>query len=112
LAPAATGETPGVHVQQRTLFPAKCKEAGKKLRHACRRLKLKRFKQRELLAMLIKRLYDAGVPVKRNALCQGHRDGGRLIQEVYTEVFCDTDKAAEEADLAKVGASFLKVVAK
>jgi len=50
------------------------------------------------------------VPVKRIALWQRHRDGGRLIQEVYTEVFCDTDKAAEQADLAKVGASFLKVV--
>lgn len=97
---------------EQTLFPPKCAEAGKKLRHSCRRLKLKRFKQRELRAMLIKRLYDASVPVKRIALWQGHRDGGRLIQEVYTEVFCDTDKAAEQADLAKIGASFLKVVAK
>lgn len=95
--------------KEQPLFPQKCRDAGKKLRHACRRLKLKRFKQRELRAMLIKRLYDAGVPVKRIALWQGHRDGGQLIQTVYTEVFCDTDKAAEQADLAKVGASFLKV---
>jgi integrase len=94
---------------EQALFPEKCAEAGKKLRHACRRLKLKRFKQRELRAMLIRRLYDAGVPVKRIALWQGHRDGGQLIQTVYTEVFCDTDKAAELADLAKVGISHLKL---
>ena len=77
-------------------------EAGKKLRHACRRLGYKRFTQRGLRAMLIKRLYDAVVPVKRIALWQGHRDGGRLIMEVYTEVFCDTDAAAERADLARL----------
>ena len=31
-----------------------------------------------------------------------------LIQGVYAEVFCDTDKAAEQADLAKVGSQLLK----
>jgi integrase len=94
---------------EQRLFHLQAHEAGRRLRLACRSLGLKHFTQRGLRAMLIKRLYDSGVPVKRIALWQGHRDGGRLIQEVYTEVFCDTDAAAEQADLAKVGASFLKV---
>jgi integrase len=78
-------------------------DASKALRAACDRLELMRFTQRGLRAMVIKRLYDAGVPAKRIALWQGHRDGGKLIQEIYTEVFCDTDAAAEKADLALVG---------
>jgi integrase len=80
-------------------------QAGQSLTRACRRLGLRPFTQRGLRAMLIKRLYDAGVPVKRIALWQGHGDGGRLIQEVYTEVFSDQDRDAELADLAKVGGS-------
>jgi len=72
------------------------------LRNACKRLELPHFTQRNLRAMCIKRLYDAGVPVKRIALWQGHSDGGKLIQQIYTEVFCDTDAAAEAADLALV----------
>lgn len=78
-------------------------EAGKTLRRACNALSFPRFTQRGLRAMLIKRLYDAGVPVKRIAQWQGHQDGGKMIQEIYTEVFCDTDAAAENADLEKVG---------
>lgn len=89
-------------------------DADKRLLKACRRLgytyrndkgKLtSKFTPRSLRAMLIKRLHVAGVPVKRIALWQGHRDGGRLIMEVYTEVFCDTDAAAERADLARLAA--------
>jgi integrase len=92
-------------------------DAGKALRRACRRLGLvegkqrPKFTQRSLRAMLIKRLYDAGIPVKRIALWQGHRDGGKLIQEVYTEVFCDTDQAAEDADLARIGAVNMESIA-
>jgi integrase len=79
--------------------------AHRHLSRACDRLGYKHFTQRGLRAMLIKRLYDAGVPVKRIAAWQGHSDGGALIQNVYTEVFCDNDAAAEAADLAKVGGS-------
>jgi len=79
------------------------REAGEELRQACDRLGYKRFTQRGLRAMRIKRWYDDGVPVKRIALWQGHTDGGKLIMETYTEVFCDTDAAAERADLERVG---------
>lgn len=78
-------------------------DAGRALSAACDRLGLTHFTQRGLRAMLIKRLYDSGVPIKRIAQWQGHRDGGKLIMEVYTEVFSDLDDAAEEADLARVG---------
>jgi integrase len=67
---------------------------------ACRKLGFPHFTQRNLRAMLIKRLHDEGIPAKQIALWQGHTDGGVLIQQVYTEVFCDSDRAAEEAYLA------------
>lgn len=87
-------------------------DAKKALRGACKRLKIHQFTQRNLRAMCIKRLYDAGVPVKRIALWQGHSDGGQLIQQVYTEVFSDNDAAAEAADLAllKPNANGRKIV--
>lgn len=78
------------------------KDAGIALARACKRLGFPHFTQRNLRAMLIKRLYDAGISIKRIALWQGHSDGGKLIQEVYTEVFCDTDAAEETAALALV----------
>ena len=78
-------------------------ESGKALSAACKRLEITHFTPRGLRAMLIKRLYDAGVPIKRIALWQGHRDGGHLIQTTYTEVFSDLDEAAEQADLARIG---------
>lgn len=80
----------------------KITDAKKALRNACKRLKLHSFTQRNLRAMCIKRLYDAGVPVKQIAIWQGHSDGGKLIQEVYSEVFCDSDAAAEKANIALV----------
>jgi integrase len=85
-------------------------EPGVPLRAACLRLGITHFSPRNLRAMLIKRLYDAGVPVKRIALWQGHTDGGRLIQQVYTEVFCDSDAAAEQADLARIGSGAIRVL--
>lgn len=85
-------------------------DCGVALREACARLGLTRFTQRGFRAMLIKRLYDAGVPVKRIALWQGHRDGGKLIMTTYTEVFCDTDAAAEQADLARIGSGAIRVL--
>jgi integrase len=77
-------------------------DCGNALTRACARLNFPAFTQRNLRAMNVKRLYDAGVPVKRIALWQGHNDGGKLIQQIYTEVFCDNDAAAEAADLALV----------
>jgi integrase len=76
--------------------------AARALTNACKRLGSHRFTQRNLRAMCIKRLYDLRVPVKRIGEWQGQSDGGKLIQETYTEVFCDNDAAAEAADLALV----------
>jgi hypothetical protein len=51
--------------------------------------------------MLIRRLHDAGINHKRIAEWQGHQDGGKLILQIYTEVFADSDAASEQADLAR-----------
>lgn len=78
------------------------RDGKKALGAACRRLGLPHFTQRNLRAMCIKRLYDAGVSPKQIGKWQGHSDGGVLVQNTYTEVFCDNDVAAEEANLALV----------
>jgi hypothetical protein len=80
------------------------------LASACRNLGLPRFTQRNLRAMLIKRLHDMKIPAKQIALWQGHTDGGVLIQTIYTEVFCDSDAAGERAYLDSLEAAPGKVL--
>jgi integrase len=78
------------------------RDCGKALEGACHRLDLPHFSQRNLRAMLIKRLHDGGLSHKRIAEWQGHRDGGKLILETYTEVFADSDASSEQADLERM----------
>jgi integrase len=73
----------------------------KALMNACKRLGLPHFTERNLRAMRIRKLYESGVDVKTIARWQGHRDGGKLIMEIYTEIFRSDDKYDAE-QLAKV----------
>jgi integrase len=78
---------------------------GKKaLTAASEALNLQHFSQRNLRAMLIKRLWKAGVDIKLIAQWQGHQDGGKLILSTYTEVFSSGDNEYDEAQLAKAAA--------
>ncbi len=80
----------------------KITNARKALAAACRRLGFKHFTQRNIREGLIRRLWQCGVDYKLIAKWQGHRDGGKLILDTYTEVF-STDQAAYEAtQLAKI----------
>lgn len=79
----------------------KIKSVKKALGAACRRLGLPHFTQRGLRAMRIKRLWEAGVDVKIIAQWQGHRDGGKLIMTIYTEVFGSSSDSYERAEQAK-----------
>lgn len=69
----------------------KIKDAKKSLQSACIRLGFPTFSQRNLRQSLIMRLWKAGVDKKLIAKWQGHRDGGQLIMDTYTEVFGDDD---------------------
>lgn len=80
----------------------KIKDAKRALAGACRRLKLKRFTQRNIRQGLIRRLWQSGVDYKLIAKWQGHRDGGKLILDTYTEVFSANDAQYEAAQLAKI----------
>ena len=82
------------------------KNVKKALAAACRRLALPHFTQRGLRAMRIKRLWEAGVDVKIIAQWQGHRDGGKLIMTIYTEVFGSTSRSYERSQLAKAARLF------
>ncbi len=78
------------------------KDAKKALATACDRLGYPRFSQRSMRQYLIGRHWRAGVDRKLIAKWQGHRDGGKLIMDTYTEVFGDDDSAYEQQQLAKL----------
>jgi integrase len=79
-------------------------DVRKALSHACTRLKLTHFSERNLRAMRIRELFEGGVDVKTISLWQGHRDGGKLIMEIYTEIFRSDDAAYRAAQIAKADA--------
>ena len=80
----------------------KVQDAKRALSAACVRLGFKRFSQRSIRAVLIRRLWQSGVDVKLIAKWQGHQDGGKLILDTYTEVFGSKDAEYERAQLARV----------
>ena len=80
----------------------KIKDARKALLAACERLGLFKFTQRNIRAVLIRRLWHSKVDVKLIAKWQGHQDGGRLILTTYTEVFGADDDQYIKVELAKV----------
>ena len=79
----------------------KGKSAKRSLAAACKRCGLPSFTPRNLRAMRIKRLWEAGVDVKEISKWQGHRDGGALIMSTYTEVFGSTSNAYSLSQLKK-----------
>ena len=80
----------------------KIKDAKKALDGACTKLDLSHFSQRNIRAVLIQRLWQAGVDVKLIAKWQGHQDGGKLILDTYTEVFGSNDESYEQQQLKKI----------
>ena len=80
----------------------KIKDAKKALRSACVRLGLPNYSQRNLRQCLIMRLWKSGVDKKLIAKWQGHRDGGQLIMDTYTEVFGADDDEYEQQQIAKI----------
>lgn len=94
---------PGPKHANRLVF--KIKDGKKALTSASKKLGLPAFSQRNLRQCLIGRLWKARVDYKLIAKWQGHRDGGKLILETYTEVFADDDGDYEQQQLAKLGVS-------
>jgi integrase len=80
-------------------------DAKRALISACERLELPRFSQRNLRQCLIMRLWRAGVDKKCISRWQGHRDGGQLILDTYTEVFGDDEADYDRKQLEKLTAS-------
>ncbi|MGA3171763.1 MAG: tyrosine-type recombinase/integrase [Chthoniobacteraceae bacterium] len=83
----------------------KVRDVKKALRGATDRLGLPSFTQRNLRAMRIKRLWEQGVDVKLISQWQGHRDGGTLIMNTYTETFGSNAASYERAQLEKAAAA-------
>ena len=80
----------------------KIRDAKKALASACKRLGLPHFSQRNFRQVLIRQLWQSGVDRKLIAEWQGHRDGGKLIMDTYTEVFGDNDASYREEQLKKL----------
>jgi integrase len=80
----------------------KIKDARKALTNACTRLEFPHYSQRNIRQVLIRRLWQSGLDHKLIAKWQGHRDGGKLILDTYTEVFGSNDESYEKTQLAKI----------
>jgi integrase len=80
----------------------KIRDARKALTSACKRLRLRHFSQRNLRQVRIRSLWKKGVDPKWIAKWQGHRDGGKLIIDTYTEAFSDDDASYREQQLRKL----------
>src|SRR5207248_9526996 len=80
----------------------KISDAKRALTSACRRLGYRHFSQRNLRQVLIRELWQKGVDRKLIAEWQGHRDGGKLIMDTYTEVFGDNDATYRQQQLSKL----------
>jgi integrase len=78
------------------------RDAKKALTSACKRLGFPHFSQRNLRQVLIRELWQKGIDRKLIAQWQGHRDGGKLIMDTYTEVFCDDDASYRREQLKKL----------
>jgi integrase len=81
------------------------RDAKKALASACKRLSLPHFSQRNLRQVLIRYLWQKNVDRKLIAEWQGHRDGGKLIMDTYTEVFGADDAAYRKQQLQKLAAT-------
>jgi integrase len=88
------------HVGDSKVF--RIKDPKKALRAACIKLGFPQFSQRNMRQCLIMRLWKSGVDKKLIAKWQGHRDGGKLIMDTYTEVFGDDEDSYERQQLAKL----------
>lgn len=86
----------------------KIKNVRNALKSACRRAGLPHFSQRNLRAMGIRRLWEAGTDVKVIAKWQGHNDGGKLIMTIYTEVFGSSSESYERQQMEKAAKVFAK----
>jgi integrase len=62
------------------------KGARKALTESCKRLGLPHFTQRSLRRMFVTQALRRGVNVKAIARWQGHKDGGKLILDTYSDV--------------------------
>ncbi len=96
-------QKPGVRYANKRVL--KINDAKKALATACKKLGFPPFSQRNLRQCLIGRLWKSGVDRKLIAKWQGHRDGGQLILDTYTEVFGADDELYEQQQIAKIAVS-------
>ena len=78
------------------------KSIKRSLERACQELNYPHFSPRALRRRAIVEQLRAGVNVKLVSKWQGHRDGGKLILNTYTEVISENERSFEEAELAKL----------
>ena len=84
----------------------KVKNVKNALNGACKRAGLPHFSQRNLRAMAIRKLWEAGTDVKVIAKWPGHNDGGKLIMTIYTEVFGSSSESYERQQMENAARAF------
>jgi len=69
--------------------------------NACKRLKLPTFTQRSFRKMFVTEGLRSRVSVKIMADLQGHKDGGKLILQTYSDVIAEDERQDAAAQIAK-----------
>jgi integrase len=64
----------------------KIKQARKAITEACKRLDLPIYTHRSLRRMFVTTAIERGIDVQTVSRWQGHRDGGKLILQTYSDV--------------------------
>ena len=77
------------------------KDAKIAVSEACKRLNLPQFSQRSFRRMFITEALRKGVNVKVISELQGHRDGGKLILQTYSDIINADEKQAAAQAIAK-----------
>ena len=81
------------------------------LARAAKRLGFPHLSQRNLRSMRIVAMLDAGVDVKQVAEWQGHRDGGKLILDTYSDVIRSNQNEYEAQQLARAEGKLVRFAA-
>ncbi|MGB8353818.1 MAG: site-specific integrase [Chthoniobacteraceae bacterium] len=76
-----------------------CKKA---IAAVCKKLGYPHFTPRSLRKFGITQLIRKGINVKLIAKWQGHKDGGKLILDTYSEIISSADREFENSELAKL----------
>ena len=83
----------------------------KNAKHALARLGMPHITQRNLRSFKVVRMLEAGLDVKFVSEQQGHKDGGKLIYDTYSDVVRRNQRAYEDEQMARLNRKVVPFIA-